>query len=1036
MLKNLLLAILMLTISSQIFADQFHDRADQYRKKAGEYNKKKIYSQALEWYQKSIAAEKQSRKPRKAFLAYNFYVVARIYALQRQYKQAIDFYNQSLKLYQQLANKNWVMAILYNIAGVYHVQRQYKKSIIYYQKVLTISQEMNKQDQSAILFFNIGEGYLGLRAYEKAISYYKRSLKIYEALKNKPGILFILYRIAYCQLKLLHFKKTVNTYNQVFRLYKEIDNKAGMAAALVKIGTVYNKWSRFKEANVYFQRALKLYRQLKDSNGIALCLNHIATVYQTLGIYDQSITQYKQALAIYRQLKYKRGISAVLNNIGGIYFDWGRYHEALEYYTKALKLSEELGLEKEIVIILNNIGEIYFDLQRYQEAMKYYQRGIQLGSKLGLKSEIAYLINNLGEVASQRQQYNDAMDHYQRSFAIYKEIRNKRGMARLTANMGTIYMAMNQFKQAVAHFQQSYNLYHEVGDLRGSAITLYFIGYGYWRLKDYRKAVPYFHNSINIIEKIRLTAKPAIRRDYLARMMFVYQLLSSSYLKNHQYKRAFNTIELSRAKVLVEQLGKKIKKKSFLFSGVKNYQKTLKSHVCILNYANVNKSDAISQLVVTQKNIYGFELAKRGFLKKLNPALKKDIMAYYRKLKGHKQNQQRKSDFLTSLKTTDDLEKAIHYYRYLLSEPKIKQDGLKQLRLLGQKLYNLLLKPAEKHLADKKQLVIIPDGILGIIPFESLIMPDGRYLIEKYHITYTQSLTVSDLLSKRNYASNRKPMLAFGYAVYDEQNYKQEKDLSLSDQKQKELAALLENEINKEKKFTSVKITSNKEIDYLAKTALVNMDQKKSLRSHYKNLGYHQWPNLHGTLLEVNGIKKIFPKTTLYKGKEVNESQIKKMSQSGELKSYQIIHFAAHGLVVPEIPELSAVVLSQHRRQSNEDGYLTMNEIAELDINADFVNLSACETGLGKIYGGEGVVGLSQAFLIAGANGLSVSLWQVADKFTMKYMIGMYQLVRDKKISYAYAMTQMKRHFINNKTNQGKYSHPFYWAPFVYYGKN
>ncbi len=106
-----------------------------------------------------------------------------------------------------------------------------------------------------------------------------------------------------------------------------------------------------------------------------------------------------------------------------------------------------------------------------------------------------------------------------------------------------------------------------------------------------------------------------------------------------------------------------------------------------------------------------------------------------------------------------------------------------------------------------------------------------------------------------------------------------------------------------------------------------------------------------------------------------------------------------------------------------------------LDINADFVNLSACDTGLGKIYGGEGVVGLTQSFLIAGANGLSVSLWQVADESTMMFMISMYKLVQEEGMSYNEAITEMKRRFINRTNEDGKdYSKPFYWAPFVYYG--
>ena len=136
-----------------------------------------------------------------------------------------------------------------------------------------------------------------------------------------------------------------------------------------------------------------------------------------------------------------------------------------------------------------------------------------------------------------------------------------------------------------------------------------------------------------------------------------------------------------------------------------------------------------------------------------------------------------------------------------------------------------------------------------------------------------------------------------------------------------------------------------------------------------------------------------------------------------------------------------------------QDGYLRISEIEKLNIKSDFVNLSACETGLGKIYAGEGVVGLIHSFLIAGANAVSASLWSVEDSSTAKFMVGVYQLVENRGITYAKAINIMKRAFIrgqvsvdsfdlsrrldigdNNFSKPNKLSNPFYWAPFVYYG--
>jgi CHAT domain-containing protein len=210
--------------------------------------------------------------------------------------------------------------------------------------------------------------------------------------------------------------------------------------------------------------------------------------------------------------------------------------------------------------------------------------------------------------------------------------------------------------------------------------------------------------------------------------------------------------------------------------------------------------------------------------------------------------------------------------------------------------------------------------------------------------------------------------------------------------------------------------------------------------------------NLPGTLQEIKAIHEIVDGAEILTGEDVSESTIKNLSATGTLSEYKVLHFATHGMAVPEIPELSALVLSLLPGSAGvspagsseagetpvlsgeDDGFLRVGEIVNLDINADFVNLSACETGLGKLYSGEGVVGLTQAFLLTGANGLSVSLWSVADESTAAFMVAVYKLVEEHDLSYAEAISEIKRRFIAGDFGE-EWQAPYYWAPFVYYGK-
>ena len=288
------------------------------------------------------------------------------------------------------------------------------------------------------------------------------------------------------------------------------------------------------------------------------------------------------------------------------------------------------------------------------------------------------------------------------------------------------------------------------------------------------------------------------------------------------------------------------------------------------------------------------------------------------------------------------LDEITNYYRTLLISPsgegrgiKVKEAGVKGGRLgeLSRMLHDFLIKPVMSELKGKTSLTILPDGVLGFLPFESLINGEGKYLAEAYEIKYGQSMAVMEIINKRNYTGKRKPLLAFGGAVYDRITY------------------------------SADMVNSEKQLSALGKKVYQKIASRSSTRDTYASLGVPQWSNLPGTLSEVKKISEIVKGANVYTGDEVTEDKIKELSSKGELSEYKVIHFATHGLVVPEMPELSAVVFSQFKTErSGEDGYLRMGEVAELKLNADFVNLSACETGLGKIYGGEGVMGLTQSF--------------------------------------------------------------------------
>jgi CHAT domain-containing protein len=149
-----------------------------------------------------------------------------------------------------------------------------------------------------------------------------------------------------------------------------------------------------------------------------------------------------------------------------------------------------------------------------------------------------------------------------------------------------------------------------------------------------------------------------------------------------------------------------------------------------------------------------------------------------------------------------------------------------------------------------------------------------------------------------------------------------------------------------------------------------------------------------------------------------------------DITKYRIIHVATHGLLNAERPQFTGVVLSLVGNKSH-DGFLRTDEVFNLHLGSPLVVLSACETGLGKEKRGEGVMGLTRAFMYAGAPTVGVSLWSVADKSTADLMTDFYRrLLASGDVSSSAALREAQLSLIAGK----KYSAPFYWAPFVLVG--
>jgi tetratricopeptide (TPR) repeat protein len=1108
----LIISIFSLVLFTCPFAyAQSHKLSDEYLNKAQELGKQGKYLEAAKMFEKTVQSEKASPSPRMSYLAAELNDAGYYYSLVGQYDKARKNYEEALAIARKLGQEGSVGIYLNNIGGVYYDWGQYDKAIEYYKEALAIDRRLGQEGGVAIHLGSIGMVYHNWGKYDKAIKNHEEALAINKRLGKEAGVATDLNSIGGVYYDWGQYDKAIKYYEEALAIARKLGQEGGVAIHLGSIGGVYYAWGQYDKAIKYYEEALAIDRRLGQEGGVAIRLNNIGNVYHNWGQYDKAIKNFKEALVIDRRLGQEGGVATHLGSIGMVYHAWGQYDKAIKYYEEALAIDRRLGQEGGVAVDLNNIGNVYNDWGQYDKAIKNHEEALAINKRLGKEAGVATDLNSIGRVYNSWGKYDKAIEYYKEALATFKKLGQEGNDASLLNNIGVVYYYWGKYDKAIKYFEEALDTFKKFGLEGFIATCLSNIGESYYLQGKYKTAIKYFTESVMIIEKLRKTATGDIRRDYLASQLGTYQWLTSAYIRDSDFPSAYQTVELSRAKLLAERLAGDESK--IRLPEVKQIQDTLDEDTVVLVYANVNWEDIV-QIAITRKGITGKEVSNKAFVQSSIDKYDKPIKTLLGNQRGITVTKKDQKDNLLSVKTEtkSDFDNIINYYRSLLKSPSSQDDrGVKVIakgskenqsvntKEIGKGLYKLLIKPMEWQIKGKKNIIVVPDGILAFVPFETFIDEEEKYLVEDFHVSYIQSMGIREFISERRYKKDRKPLLAFGGAVYDEVSYGVET------------------------------IENGTQLALLTRSIYTDLEEKRSVRNAYGALGVGTWNNLPGTLSEVRNIKNVIKRADVFTGSNVTEKGIKEFSNNGKLSDYKVIHFATHGLVVPEVPELSAVVLSQFENetesdtsgvlpnitseqtreenaallikqfeeigsdydgmildqqtrirngqvisqshgdwasnsddilginktagggvladgaleesmsepepieQGREDGYLCMGEIAELDIKADFVNLSACETGLGKIYGGEGVVGLTQSFLLAGANAVSVSLWMVSDESTAQFMVSMYDRVQDKDISYAVAMTDVKRRFINGVFGE-KYKAPYYWAPFVYYG--
>jgi CHAT domain-containing protein/Tfp pilus assembly protein PilF len=801
------------------------------------------------------------------------------------------------------------------------------------------------------------------------------------------------------------------------------------------LGEIYLNKGRNDLALQNFEAALSIYKKFHPGHkqAIALVYNNIGLVHFSTQKHELALEHHQQSLSLRQAIHGEKHpeTGASYNNIGLVYSQYD-LSQAQEYYQKALKIYLDVYGENHPTTAntYNNLAIVYEKEARYEEALENFDKVLTIRQKVyGTEHpNIAFAYASIAETYFEQDNYFEALEYYKKALAIYQKNYGEKHpeIANMLNQIGVIYLRQNQYNQALEYYQKaicanipaycSADIYtnpamKEYYNARILLNSLLIKAQGLearhfaksLKLKDLSFALQTLETCDQLIEQIRqvnTNQSDKIALGILAAEVYedgirVCLAISEVVLNKKTYtEKAFYFAEKSKSAVLLAAISETDAKEfANIPLNLLEQERQLKSDIAYYEQKLAEKPEA--QLEKNyRETLFALNRNYEDFTKNLEQKFPEYFNLKYNVKTAEVSDIQSVIDKKTQVLSYFIAEKNPRLYvfqithdqykvydvpqinnlkKYLISlrngiQFKSKKNFLEASRMLFEQLF------PQKLRNNPQKLIIIPDGGLGTIPFEVLLTQKPNSALEGY-------ANMPFLI--------QKCAISYTYSA-----------TLLWQNRQK---------IGKESK-------PNSGIMICAPV----------------NFGSKIISDLAATAQESREIADLFKaqnqSVKLLLQKDATEQNLK----ANDLKNYTILHFATHGTVNEEHPELSQIFLLKDP-QSKEDGNLTSGEIYNLDINADLVTLSCCETGLGKISKGEGIIGLSRALLYAGAKNLIVSLWAVSDASTAQLMVDIYQnvLSNSQNLSYPEAIRLAKLKMIES----ADFEAPYFWAPFILVGR-
>ena len=376
-------------------------------------------------------------------------------------------WQQSFDLWQSLDDKYGQAISLYSLAAALDGTKEYKKALDYFNQAQLLLHAVGDRDGEAATLTNIGAVYSNLGENQKTLDYYNQSLPVYRAVGDRAGEANSRYVVGKVYDALGEKQKALESYELALPILRDTGNRAGEAITLINIGKVYSDLGEKQKALESYNQVLPILRAVGDRAGEARTLSNIGKVYADLGEKQKALDFYTQALPLSRVVGDREGEAATLNNIGAVYSALGEKQKALEYYSQVLPLSRAVGDRAGEARTLNNIGLVYSDLGEKQKALDFYTQALPLSRFVGDREGEAATLNNIGAVYSALGEKQKALEYYTQALPLATAVNDPILESGISYNL-MVSQRTPQPALAIFYGKQAVNLLQQVrGNIQG-----------------------------------------------------------------------------------------------------------------------------------------------------------------------------------------------------------------------------------------------------------------------------------------------------------------------------------------------------------------------------------------------------------------------------------------------------------------------------------------------------------------------------------------------------------------------------------------